>query len=140
MATGSWFAGLKTRSHLPPEPPIIPTLRELREDVVVREAHTPQENAEMPRELFFFPEPDADLSDMEGYTYLPSVEALPQVTAEDVMAAMAGQLSHSAPGVDGIPNAFLKPLGEPFAVAIAALTQACCEAAYYPKCFRRALR
>jgi hypothetical protein len=139
-ANGIWklVRWAKTRSHLPPEPPIIPTLRELREGVVVREAHTPQEKAEMLREQFFPEEPDADLSDMEGYTYPPSVEALPQVTAEDVMAVMASQMPHSAPGVDGIPNAFLKALGEPFAVAIAALTQACWEVAYYPKCFRRA--
>jgi hypothetical protein len=76
-ANGIWklVSWAKARSHLPPEPPVVPTLRELREGEVVREAHSPQEKAEMLREQFFPGEPDADLSDMEGYSYPPPVKA-----------------------------------------------------------------
>ena len=40
--------------------------------------------------------------------------------------------------IDETPNAFLKIMGESFAEAAAALTQACWQLAYYPKHFRRA--
>ena len=44
----------------------------------------------------------------------------------------------TAPGADGIPNSFLRTMGTPFAKAIATLTQASWEIAYYPKRFRTA--
>lgn len=97
-----------------------------------------QGKAEMLRERFFPPEPEADTSDMEGYQYPPPVEPLPQVEAGDVQKIISERLAKSTPGADGIPNGFLKAPGKPFAEAMAALTQACWATAYYPKRFRTA--
>ena len=82
----------------------------------------------------FFPkEPEADLSDVEMHRYPPPVEPLPQVTVEEVQAAMGRQRRFSAPGSDSIFNGFLQAMGEPFARAMAGLTQACWDTGYYPK-------
>src|SRR5436190_4314811 len=175
----------KERSHLPPEPPIVPPLyervgsaeqcccprttlggaREAPQRCCPRtttgeapgEPHccpgtttlpsgcprwraalTTQEKADMLRRSFFPEEPQADLSDMNGFEYGQATEPLPQVTKDDILNIMDKQKKFSAPGLDGTPNAFLKAMGEPFAEATAALTQACWQLAYYPKHFRRA--
>jgi hypothetical protein len=127
----------KEKSHLPPEPPIIPPLRETVAGEV-RNATTPQEKAEMLKRHFFPEEPQADLSDIREAHYPPEVEQLPEISVEDIQEIMSRQQPYSAPGMDGIPNAFLRALGEPFARAIAELTQACWRAAYYPARFRKA--
>ena len=57
----------KERSHLPPEPPLIPTLKEVREGVVIRVATSIQEKADMLRRRFFPEELEADLRDIEGF-------------------------------------------------------------------------
>ena len=75
---------------------------------------------------------------MEGFEYRQAVESLPQVTKNDILNIMDKQQKFSAPGMDGTPNAFLRAMGEPFAEAAAALTQACWQLTYYPKHFRRA--
>lgn len=128
----------KERSHLPPEPPVIPPLREVRNGVTIREEESLQGKAELLSKRFFPPEPEADTSDMEGYQYPPPVAQLPQIEVEEVQKLISERQSNSAPGADGIPNSFLKALGRPFAEAVAALAQACWNAAYYPKRFRAA--
>jgi hypothetical protein len=124
----------KERSHLPPEQPIIPTLQIKKGD---RQAETPQEKAQLLRECFFPEEPIADLSDLEGCRYLQAVEPLLQIVPEDVPEIMDRRLSYSVPGPDRIPNEFLKALGETFAKAMAALTQACWNAGHYPERFHK---
>ena len=160
----------RQKSHLPPEPPIVPLLYEQTNSnepcccprTIIglgtinrpqccpgttsrssscprwRAALTTQEKADMLRRSFFPEEPQADLSDMDDFEYGQAVEPLPQVTKNDILNIMDKQQKFSAPGIDGTPNAFLKTMGEPFAEAAAALTQACWQLAYYPKHFRRA--
>ncbi len=128
---------VKEKSHLPPESLIIPPLRETVNGVL-HCAVTPQEKAEMLKKHFFPGELQADLSDMEGAVYPPEVEPLPQISAEDIQDLMARQQALSAPGIDGIPNAFLRAMGKPFAEAVAKLTQACWGLSYYPTRFRKA--
>jgi hypothetical protein len=178
----------KERSHLPPEPPIIPPLYERTGSseqhccpritrgasgspsrprccprtttgagsspsrpcccpwtttgasccLCWRAALSTQEKAEMLKRQFFPGELQADLSDMEEAHYPPEVEPLPQISLEDIQDIMARQQAFSAPGRDGIPNAFLRALGKPFAEAVATLTQACWKLAYYPMRFRKA--
>ena len=70
------------------------------------------------------------MSDMEGYQYPRPVEQLPYIDKDDVQRVIKKRLPYSAPGADGIPNAFLKALGQPFAEAMAALTKACWKKAY----------
>src|SRR5205814_7421140 len=88
-ANGIWrlVRWAKERSHLPPEPPIIPTLREVREGVV-QEANTVQEKADVLRRRFFPGEPEVDMRDMEGYVYPQPVEPLPQISPEEVRAVI----------------------------------------------------
>ncbi len=127
----------KERSHLPPEPPIMPTLRG-QFNGEAWEAVSAEDKAERLRAQFFPEEASADLSDIEGYQYPQPVEQLPQVTPEMVGEVMSRRLAFSAPGVDGIPNAFLKAMGKPFEQAAAALTQACWDTAHHPLRFRKA--
>jgi hypothetical protein len=127
----------KEKSHLPPEPPIIPPLKETVNGELCN-AVTPQEKAEMLKRHFFPGELQADLSDMEGAQYPPEVEQLPQVSVEDVQDLMGRQQAFSAPGTDGIPNAFLRALGKPFAEIITELTQVCWRVSYHPARFRKA--
>ena len=61
---------------------------------------------------------------MEGYQYPLPVEQLPYINKDDVERVIRDRLPYSAPGADGILNAFLKALGQPFTKAIAALTKA----------------
>ena len=92
----------------------------------------------MLRRHFFPEEPQADLSDMEGFQHSPEVKQLPQPTADDIRAVMRRQLPFSAPGIDGIPNSFLRALGDSFVEAMVSLTQACWQSAHHPTHFRKA--
>lgn len=74
---------------------------------------------------FFPPESQADLSDMEAYQYSPEAAPLPEITKDDILNVLDKRQPFSALDIDGISNAFLKALGDPFAEAIASLTQAC---------------
>ena len=42
------------------------------------------------------------------------------------------------PGIDGIPNSFLRALGDSFVEAMASLTQACWQSVHHPTHFRKA--
>src|SRR5205814_6192887 len=92
----------------------------------------------MLRRHFFPEELQADLSDMEGFQYPPEVEQLPQPTADNVRAVMCRQLPFSAPGIDSIPNSFLRALRDSFVEAMASLTQACWQSVHHPTYFRKA--
>ena len=92
----------------------------------------------MLRKRFFPAEPEADLSDIEEYQYPQAAESAPLVSVEDVKSVLARIKPFNAPGQDGIPNGFLKALGEPFIKTMVTLTQACWDTAYYPIRFRKA--
>ena len=46
--------------------------------------------------------------------------------------------ANKAPGNDSIPNDFLKAIGEPLVVAVAAITIACWKLGHYPQQFKHA--
>ena len=122
----------KERSHLPPELPTIPPLEKGNGEL----AMTFEEKTAILHARFFPPEPDADLSDMQGYTYPAELEEAPQITREMVAAALANTAPFKAPGVDGIPTGFLQAMGEPLVQAIRVLTQACWDWQHVPEAFR----
>ena len=104
----------------------------------------------------FYPESRADLSDIRNSSELYSTRSLTDqcsfappdggndhvgsapdsATTEDARKALYKTKSWSWPGNDGIPNGFLKALGEPLLAAVASLTTACWKSGYYPKRFR----
>jgi hypothetical protein len=129
----------REKSHLPPEPPIIPPLREST-DEVMRIAVTPQEKVEMLKRHFFPGKLQADLSNMKEAHYLPEIEQLLLISAEDIQDLMAQQQLFSIPDADGIPNTFLRVLGKPFMEALAELTQTCWRVSYHPMRFHKARR
>ena len=77
------------------------------------------------RAWFFSEKTETDLSDIEGFQYLQSVEQLPQIISEMMSDVMSKQLLYSASEADGISNVFLKTMSELFVKTAAALTQIC---------------
>src|SRR5204863_8178157 len=108
-----------------PEPPSMPELIEMREDGSMWEANTAEEKANQLRAQFFPEKTEADLSDIEDFQYLQSVEQLLQVISEMMSDVMSKWLLYSASEADEIPNVFLKTMSESFVKTVTALTQTC---------------
>jgi hypothetical protein len=66
-------------------------------------AYDPEEKAETLRQTFFPPPLQADLSDIEGYTYPPPIEC-PDLTIPEIGKAVRRTSPNKAPGTDGIIN------------------------------------
>ena len=75
---------VRERSYLLPEPPVIPPLRKVRNEETIQVADTMQGKANLLRERFFPQEPEADISDIEGYQYPLPAEQLPYINKDDV--------------------------------------------------------
>ena len=116
---------VKERSHLPPESPIMPRLREMQDNGKAWKAVSAADKAELLRVQFFSEEANADLSNIESYQYLQSVKQLLQITPEIVNTVISQRLVFSAPEINNIPNIFLKIIKRSFEQAAAALIQAC---------------
>jgi hypothetical protein len=126
----------KERSHIPPELPTVPTLAYTTgQDLETRWATTFEEKVKAFSRQFFPPVPEADLSDMENYTYPEEVESPPRITEDMVGAEIRRAPAHKAPGPDGIPNCFLHAMGKPLVLALQELTQACWDWQYFPRAF-----
>ena len=69
-------------------------------------AHQPEEKAELLRQTFFPLPALADLSDIEGYEYPPSIEC-PDITMQEIEKAVRTCARNKAPGADGITNGIL---------------------------------
>ena len=129
----------KEKSGTPPAPRTVPDLTSGQST-----ATTFEEKTEVFRRQFYPPAPDtADLSDVgephpDGPIPVSRATPLtcPQVSADDIIAAMKKKKPFSAPGCDGYPNAFLKALGEPLAEALAPVFTACWRTGYYPSRFK----
>ena len=69
--------------------------------------HQPEEKAEVLRQTFFPPPPQADLSDIDGYEYPPTIEC-PAITTVEIERAVRRASPNKAPGADGISNGIQK--------------------------------
>ena len=101
-------------------------------------ANTLEEKEKALRERFF-PEPEADLSDITNTSFEDTPGQLNsdcQATEKEIQLAISSQKSKGAPGPDGLSPRFLKAMGRPLVKALASLTTACWRAGYYPKRFR----
>ena len=100
-------------------------------------AYTLEEKVEALRQRFY-PTIEADLSDIadtsfEDSTFPLSLEVSDTVEPQEITSLLRTRRPHRAPGSDSIPNEFLKAMGEPLTVAVAALATACWKIGHYPK-------
>lgn len=68
--------------------------------------YCPEEKAELLRQAFFPPPCQADLSDISGYQYPPSIEC-PNITLPEIKKVIRRAALNKAPGADGIINGVL---------------------------------
>ena len=91
----------------------------------------------------FYPRVEADLADISDTTFEDSSFLNPLAICQDtnpqeVLNLLRTRRANKAPGNDSIPNNFLKAMGEPLAVAVAAITTACWKLGHYPQQFKHA--
>ena len=113
---------IKERSHLSLKSFIMPKLIEMWKNESMWKANTAEEKANQLRAWFFSEKTETDLSDIEDFQYLQSVEQLLQVISEMMSDVMSKQLLYSASEADEIPNVFLKTMNESFVKTVTALT------------------
>ena len=100
-------------------------------------AYTLEEKVEALRQRFY-PTVEANLSDItdtsfEDCTFPLSLEVSDTVEPQEIASLLRTRRPHQAPGSDSIPNEFLKAMGEPLMVAVAALATAYWKIGHYPK-------
>ena len=113
---------VEERSHLLSESSIMSKLIEMQENESMWEANTAEEKTNQLRAWFFSEKTETDLSDIEDFQYLQSVEQLSQIISEMISDVMSKQLLYSASEADKISNVFLKIISESFVKTAAALT------------------
>jgi len=87
------------------------------------------------KETFFPTPPEADLTDLEGYLYPPSVE-WNSIQSHEIVNAIKRAASNKAPGTDGTPNRVLKIALPVILPLLLPLYNACWTLGYHPKLFR----
>jgi hypothetical protein len=88
-------------------------------------ACTLEEKVEALRQRFY-PTVEADLSDIADTSFADSsfhnpLEIQKKVDPQEIASLLRSRRLHRAPGSDSIPNEFLKAMGGPLTVAVAAL-------------------
>jgi hypothetical protein len=91
----------------------------------------------------FYPVVEADLADITGTSFedpsfLNPLTISQAVDIQEVVNLLRTRRANKAPGSDSIPNDFLKAMGEPLAVAVAAISTACWTLGHYPAQFKHA--
>lgn len=90
------------------------------------------------REKFFPPPPEADLADIDGTAYPPSVGTATTITREEVERAIRRPAADKAPGISQIPNRALRAGMSEILTPAHHLFNACIKLGYHPKLFKRA--
>ncbi|KAL2116264.1 hypothetical protein VTJ04DRAFT_8431 [Mycothermus thermophilus] len=88
----------------------------------------------------FFPDPPADLSDVQdpdlACEWPNSFEIREQVTPKDVYEALKETAPWKAPGADLLPTGLLKACGRPLARVLAVLATGCLRLGWFPPRFK----
>ena len=98
----------------------------------------PEEKAEILRQSFFPPPLNADLSDIDGYTYPLPIEC-PEITPSEVARAVRRAAPNKAPGTDGITNGILHQKLDILLPYLHRLFNACLQLGYCPAHFRESV-
>ena len=130
-ALASWG---KDRSTSPKELPKFPALKDGTQGI----ATTFDEKVRCLRKVFFPPPPTADTEDIGGTEYAPPKEEDGELTKEEIRRAIWRPTQDKAPGVNGIPNRFLRVIFEDLADEIKYLFQGCFDLGYHPRKFKEA--
>lgn len=101
-------------------------------------ANTFEEKIDMLKASFFPPPPEADLSDIESYTYPQPAICPLLITKMEMLTAIQQPKADKAPGPDGIPNRLLQACAEKLSEMLTPLFQACSEQGYHPSAFKKA--
>ncbi|EAQ84182.1 hypothetical protein CHGG_10586 [Chaetomium globosum CBS 148.51] len=128
----------RLRSFLPPEPPRLPEFKDSSGQVTA-ETHDQKASALAER---FFPDPPANLTDVEDQAFLgswnPGFDVVQAVTPIEITEAMGRASPWKAPGEDLLPMGLLKACGAPLAEVLALLATRCLELGWFPSRFKRA--
>jgi len=95
----------------------------------------PEGKAKIFKNTFFPTPPEADLTDLEGYRYPPSV-TWDLIQAHEISNAIKRAAPNKAPGTDGTPNGVLKVALPVILPLLLPLYNACWTLGYHPKLFR----
>ena len=85
-----------------------------------------------------------DLIDIEDFLFSREsflsnpIEVSQEATRDEVESILKARKPFKAPGIDGIPNGFLRAMGPQMARAIASLAIACWKLGHYPQQFKEA--
>ncbi|EAQ90773.1 hypothetical protein CHGG_02708 [Chaetomium globosum CBS 148.51] len=128
----------RCRSFAPPDPPKLPALTGPPGG---QDLSTQKEKAEALARRFY-PNPEADLSDIEDpdllEQWVPKFNIEEKVTVGDVRAVLSKISPWKAPGEDHLPIGLLKACGRPLFKVLAVLTEACFRIGWFPEIFKRA--
>lgn len=128
----------RLRSFLPPELPRLPAFTDSSGQVVAAD-HGQKAEALAER---FFPNPPADLTDVQDQAFLdswaPGFEVQQKVIPAEVQEAIRRASPWKAPGKDLLPTGILKACGKPLANVLAILATRCLELGWFPGRFKRA--
>ena len=103
-----------------------------------RTANSFEEKAEMLKNSFFPPPPDADTEDIQGFTYAEPKPCPLVITEMEVVEAIRRPKADKAAGPDGVPNRILQAFPEKLAGVLTPLYQACVDIGYHPRAFKEA--
>ena len=101
-----------------------------------KEAATFEAKAHMLKEQFFPALKQADLADIEGFDYPPSLDPGGPFEADEIGYKIKRQHPSKAPGLTGIPNAVLKMAVEWILPYMLNLVNACLKIGHHPKAFK----
>jgi exonuclease III len=100
-------------------------------------ARTVEEKMATLRETFFPAPIEADLSDIPAQES-PRTGNLIDLTENEIYKAIYRPKQDKAPGIDGLPNRFLRIIANPLILRLKYLFEACLNTGYHPKEFKKA--
>jgi hypothetical protein len=113
----------------PPAPPSSPMPKSHHSQRAC--SHLQGEEASVPRKILP-PPPEADLGDIEGYTYPQHLQDQGRITTDETKAAILRLKPLTAPGITGIPHLVIQKSVDVTLQTITDLFQACATLGYHP--------
>src|SRR6266480_335715 len=123
----------KTKANQPQTTPQFPPLQEGPDTTPTFDNTT---RARILAKKFFPPPEEADLSNIQGYTYPQEIDVPQEIKEEMIKDALRKMHPDKAPGPDGITNRVLKECIVELAPVLVPTFNMCAKLGYHPKPFR----